>query len=110
MCSKMCVRGVIAGGVRSEMEKIHCPFNSSPGNLRVATGISCFLSLTGMLSLMLSIFVACALSEAVNALMLLYQYCQQSMLQHPRTLGSTVGFEADSPTAALVCYAADLCA
>lgn len=89
--------------------KDNCPFSSSPGNLRVATGISCFLSLTGLLSLMLSISVACALAETGNAL-ILCQYCQWSVLQHQRNLESTVGFEADSPSAALVCYAADLCA
>lgn len=50
--------------------KDNCPFNLSPGNLRVATGISCFLSLTGLLSLMLSILVVCALAEMVNALTL----------------------------------------
>lgn len=32
--------GVIAVGVHSEMEKVTVP---SPGNLRVVTGISCFL-------------------------------------------------------------------
>jgi len=45
-----------------------CPFSSSPGNLRVVIGISCFLRSTGLLSLMLGIFLACALAEKVNAL------------------------------------------
>lgn len=35
-------------------------------------------------------------------------YCQWSVLQHQCTAESTVSFEPDSPTAALVCYAADL--
>lgn len=64
--------------------KSNCPFNLSPGNLRVVTGISCFLRSPGRLSLMLSILLACALAEMVSVLAL-YHYCQLSVAQYQCT-------------------------
>ena len=48
------------------------------------------------------------LQRMVNVLAL-YHYCQLSMVQYQHTLESAIVFEAD-PVAAVVCYAAGLCA
>lgn len=84
----------------------NCPFSSSPGNIRVVTRISCFLRLTGLLSL--SILPACAFAEAVNVLML-YHYCQMSIVPYQCNSEGAIIFKADFPVAAVVCYTAGLC-
>lgn len=63
--------------------KGNCTFNSLPGNLRVVTGISCFLRPTGLLSLILSILLPCALAETVNVLTL-YHHCHGAVSTYLR--------------------------